>query len=457
MISHRLNDEVMEEGLHFLSKVDVISLTDNKDLSLHQQFLQDYVKYSRLTLRGPAVFADVRLPVIQLIKEMNKDTDESNHAHFEHLSRLLQALYKKKGGDQDDNGSDDVLIVLKQFTANRMKSMRRPKQAQLEKIFKKIEPAVVKEDDEEKEDIDVNNAYATMTFLKNYVTLIGRVFPALFKNKKMTAELSGKGLSDKMQGQNNNSSWFEFSGSHIEKLDGFSKALYANASAYIKSSVDAKAVAPYFEKIMEKTDVFVRLVDTTYFQPSDKESARYLFMVYLALLEYYIASIFDIYDATAKRMLKEMEEVGDADEDSEVMQQVSDAKTALLDFSLFYLNKTAEVDVVNKAYQNIMDVVFKHKENEKNKFRKRLEKMSRDERIAYQDDRKLGIGEYNAKNYAGLKTYDAEFYDKTREVRDELQEQEDNFEEKESETMAKADGQEEDGDYNNEFEEDGYY
>ena len=457
VISHRLNDEVMEEGLHFLSKVDVISLTDNKDLSLHQQFLQDYVKYSRLTLRGPAVFADVRLPVIQLIKEMNKDTDESNHAHFEHLSRLLQALYKKKGGDQDDNGSDDVLIVLKQFTANRMKSMRRPKQAQLEKIFKKIEPAVVKEDDEEKEDIDVNNAYATMTFLKNYVTLIGRVFPALFKNKKMTAELSGKGLSDKMQGQNNNSSWFEFSGSHIEKLDGFSKALYANASAYIKSSVDAKAVAPYFEKIMEKTDVFVRLVDTTYFQPSDKESARYLFMVYLALLEYYIASIFDIYDATAKRMLKEMEEVGDADEDSEVMQQVSDAKTALLDFSLFYLNKTAEVDVVNKAYQNIMDVVFKHKENEKNKFRKRLEKMSRDERIAYQDDRKLGIGEYNAKNYAGLKTYDAEFYDKTREVRDELQEQEDNFEEKESETMAKADGQEEDGDYNNEFEEDGYY
>jgi len=461
VISHRLNDVVMEEALHFLSGLDVISLTDNKDLSLHQQFLQDYVKYSRLSLRGPAVFADVRLPVIQLIKGMKEDAEESNHAHFSELSSLLQNLYGKKGGENND----DVLIVLKQFTANRMKSMRRPKQVQLEKIFKKIEPAVKSNKDKDKEekeedvgdDIDVNNAYATMTFLKNYVMLIGRVFPALFKNKKMTAELSGKGLADKLRGKNKNSSWFDFSEGHIEKLDSFSKALYANASAYIKSSIDADAVAPYFDQIIDKTDVFIKLADTTYFQPSDEESVRHLFMVYLALFEYYIASIFDIYDATAKRMLKEMEEVGDADEDDEIMQQVSDAKVALLDFSLFYLNKTAEIDVANKAYQNIMDVVFKHKENEKNKFRKRLEKMSRDERIAYQDDRKLGIGEYNAKNYAGLKTYDAAFYDKTREVRDELQDQEDNFEEKESETMARADGHEEDGDYNNEFEEDGYY
>ncbi len=469
MISHKLNDVVMEEGLHFLSGLDVLSLTDNKDLSLHQQFLLDYVKYSRLTLRGPPVFADVKLPVIQLIRELKEDTDENNHGHFERLSNLLQKLYSKKKEGEDDG--DDPLIMLKQWTAGRMKSMKRPKQAQLEKIFKKIEPLQVKEAKEAKEaekqekekedsdddDIDVNNAYATMTFLKNYVMLIARVFPAMFKNKQMTAELSGKGLEDKLRGKNKNSSWFDFSEGHVDKLYSFSKALYANASAYIKSSVDAEAVAPYFDQIMEKTDVFVRLADTTYFQPTDKESVRYLFMVYLALFEYYIASIFDIYDATAKRMLKEMEEEGDADEDDETMQQIADAKTALLDFSLFYLNKTAEVDVANKAYQNIMDVVFKHKENEKNKFRKRLEKMSRDERIAYQDDRKLGIGEYNAKNYAGLKTYDAAFYDKTREVRDELQEQEDNFEEKESETMARADGQEEDGDYNNEFEEDGYY
>jgi len=147
----------------------------------------------------------------------------------------------------------------------------------------------------------------------------------------------------------------------------------------------------------------------------------------------------------------------DENEENE-LEQLADAHQTLLDFSLEYLSKTAEIDVIDRNYSKVMDVVFKHKENEKNKFRKRLEKMSRDERMIYQEERKLGIGEYNAKNYAGLKKYDAAFYDKTKEVREELQEQEDNdFDEKEAELMVRGEEEEEDGDYNNVFEDDGYY
>lgn len=474
ILPHRLNEIVMEEGIDFLMKMGLIKSGPNPDTTLQKQFMQDYMLFSRLTMNAPPEFAEVKRPIIQLIATLK--VQEEVGLSKEDLSSLLSAFYRsgtKNGdGNGDDGNENDILITLKRLATNKLKNMKKIKRQQLEKIFKKMDISVLfasKKGDEDASadadtdvDADINAAYTYLTFLRNYVLLIGRVFPEMFNSGAFNRYVFSQYLPitrlmdpDELN-SNPHSSWYDFSNVHMGKIHNMLEKRYEKVVNYTKKykDNDNDVIAPYFEQIMHDAEPWIDLARTTYYQPAKQETTQYTFQVMQALFEYYISNIFEIYDKNYDEKAKDMD---DENEENE-LEQLADAHQTLLDFSLEYLSKTAEIDVIDRNYSKVMDVVFKHKENEKNKFRKRLEKMSRDERMIYQEERKLGIGEYNAKNYAGLKKYDAAFYDKTKEVREELQEQEDNdFDEKEAELMVRGEEEEEDGDYNNVFEDDGYY
>ena len=447
ILSQTLNEEVMREGIEFLGTLDMIQLLPASNENISKQFLQDYVQFSKLTLRGPPQFAQVKLPLIQLITEMKTSNTTKNKDELNELGDVLQRFYKPGADDKND----DVLSYLKQKTANKLKVLPRAKKQQLERTFNMFNivfNTTNVEDANVAKPLDINNIYSSLAFLRSYIVLIAYVFPMMFKNKRITNEMNGN-LS---WSRNSNSSWFDFSNLHNDKLSNYVKDKYENVVAFINGSDNSAIVSDYFGEIMEKSQYIAQLSATTFYTPNKKEEVQYVAKVYLALFEYYISTIFNI----AETQYNELVLILDDESDEKELNQLKNAKEKFHDFSIDYLKKTAKIDVVDKAYQNIMDIVFKHKENEKNKFRARLEKMDKDERHAYQEDRKLGIGEYNAKNYAGSKKYDADFYDKTKAMRDELQEEEDNFDENEAELMATAGDNDDDDEYANVFENDGY-
>jgi hypothetical protein len=451
LISQKLNEEVMKEGIAFLGTLDEIQLLPASSENISQQFLQDYLQFSRLTTHGPPQFAEVKIPLIALLTHIKQTDLKVNDSEIKSIGDLLYTFYHPNSGDKDN---EDILIQLKLKVSTKLKKLPSDKKKQLERtfnMFNQIFPENINENenDESFTNLDMNSIYSAFAFLRNYIVCISRVFPMLLINKTLTQELMGTQL---IKSKNKQQSMYEFSDIHKTTLQNYIQSQYETIISFINREDDSVVVRKYFEKIQEKTQNIGQLSALTYYTPNKYETDHtYVPKVYFSLFEYYIASIFEMAETIFKEMSLELD---DESEETE-LDRLENAKNLFVSFILTYFMKSAKTNIVNRTYKNVMDVVFKHKENEKNRFRKRLEKMSREERLAYQDERKLGIGEYNAKNYAGLKKYDAKFYDKTKQMRDDLQEQEDNFDEKESELMAENED-DEDGEYNNVFEDDGY-
>lgn len=451
LISQKLNEEVMNEGIAFLGTLDEIQLLPASSENISQQFLQDYLQFSRLTTHGPPQFAEVKIPLIALLTHIKQTDLKVNDSEIKTIGDILYTFYHPKSGDKDN---EDILIQLKLKVSTKLKKLPSDKKKQLERtfnMFNQIFPENINENenDESFTNLDMNSIYSAFAFLRNYIVCVSRVFPMLLINKTLTQELMGTQL---IKSKNKHQSMYEFSDIHKTTLQNYIKSQYETIISFINREDDSVVVRKYFEKIQEKTQNIGQLSALTYYTPNKYETDHtYVPKVYFSLFEYYIASIFEMAETIFKEMSLELD---DESEETE-LDRLENAKNLFISFILTYFMKSAKTNIVNRTYKNVMDVVFKHKENEKNRFRKRLEKMSREERLAYQEERKLGIGEYNAKNYAGLKKYDAEFYDKTKQMRDDLQEQEDNFDEKESELMAENED-DEDGEYNNVFEDDGY-
>ena len=463
VISQALNEIVMEDGIKFLSSLKLIpaSASVRPDENLKNQFMLDYLKFSQETLQSPVKFSETKLPLIQLIQILKKDKDKTEEKkeekdELEKMGDWLYSLYEKNGREYD---SDEILEDIQKLTANKLKKMDQPNKTKLERAFALFYIPESTESEDKTKDTELpitqmNNIYSGFAFLRNYLVLICNVFPMLFKDGSANFSLLKDGVNGSFKSKNKKSSWFDFSDQHWATLANKISADYETMPVF-----DSPIVQLHLKNIMKQTEKIMHLSSTTYFQPSSSASNRDLLKITLALFEFYIASVFEIYSDSVNQIqtIQDLDE--DDEDDYDKIKELIAAKKQMLDFSIQYFEKTAKKDVADSTFKKIMDMVFKHKENEKNKFRHRLEKMLPHEKLAYMEERKVGMGEYNVKNYAGLKKYDAKFYDKTQTDRQALDELENHVDEEQAELMASNHGDEdgnEDGDYNNVFEDDGY-
>ena len=427
-LSTSLNDVVIKEGLEYLSSrvsPDVVEKTGSAQIE-KIQFMQEYKEYSTHTLHNPPEFLDEHLPNYRLIHILLEDT---TNAKDRQIGELLKIVYETQNKDiqndpnqeqkEDTTKMQEIIHIIDKIVDNSKHNVD-------------FDIFVIPGNDEK---IDMNNIYTMFAFCRNYILLICNVFPMIFTNA--TPPLLIKNIEQTVS-KNKNSSWFGFASSHIDTLNDKINKKYAEVYKFFETTnlmkpSTKKIVNRYLHNIMTKTKRIAQLSATTY----SANTSKGFLNITLKLFQYYISSVFEIYDAEIQHTLEESKnEAKDVEEEEEEEEEeelnvnekerenkkaLKNANKLLLSFFIGYFKTTATTDVINSTYQKISDIAFKHREDEKNKFRTRLEKMEKIELDMYEANRTIGAGEYNITNYKGLKTYNPEFYEKTKGMRDALE------------------------------------
>jgi hypothetical protein len=279
--------------------------------------------------------------------------------------------------------------------------------------------------------ISNDNMYNSINFVKEYSASITKIFPQIITKR------------------------VDYTSTQIPKYWGFSEVHAEDISKKIgeyysklRQFYDTKTIQQVLNAISSKTTNLLMLINGTLSITEisykdakvssifDKRTSMLLFQNYflLALVEY--INLTDEPSMIVREYSNEFNlgaDEEDAEEDAEDLRfmrrgeqavsygEIIDLKNKVAKLLVVYLNIMDEHKrMVSLSYSEIMDVVFKTKEREKDTFTDRLKALTDEERTIDTRLKKNKLGVWSKGLQKGLTTYVKESYDEEREAMEKL-------------------------------------
>lgn len=296
-------------------------------------------------------------------------------------------------------------------------------QTKLKQLREKIDDIMKwKKNKVDKETIYDETTYNAVHFIKEYITNFSKTFPSIILNTVDYDDTSSIQIPK----------YWGLAKSHSNKVRKIITDYYAN----FKKFYNVTSINNILNSVMINTNNFITLVNETPYLNEikyknikkrsifDERTTRLLFENYfLRAITTYIR-----YTDDESMIISRFENVVESENleaptSSLLLGDKRELKTNIAKLLVDYLNVLFDhKDMVNMTYDEIMDVIFKLKETEKDTFTDRLQQMTDEERDADTILKMNKLGVWSKGLQKGLTTYTKETYEAELELTEKMNE-----------------------------------